>query len=243
MTQLLSARISFKINLKYFFGFVFTKDLTLFSCHKTFKSQDDVYKHANMCHEIIEPLMCDKCNQELISKAGLKKHMERYKGDVDERLASSHKPKQQQSKDKCTNGPKCRFLKEKRCLFVHKEQNKKHSDNEHRRNPEWSCYNCKEKFSSRQEKHSHKCQQHDAPSVEERRKNTECKRGQSCFRLAQGSCWFKHSSVQNRKGQQGHRSAGSNGLWCRYQDQCTTKDCSFKHFEQGFPTRKQTRRN
>ena len=164
--------------------------------------------------------------------------MEKCKGDKSP--ASSQK---QQSNEKCSNGPKCRFLRENRCLFVHKEQNKKHFDNEHRSKPEWSCYNCKEKFKSRQEKHSHKCQLHDALTVEERRKNTECKRGPSCFRLAQGSCWFKHSSVQSRKGQQGQRSAGSTGLWCRYQDQCTTRNCSSKHFEQGFPTRNKLRRN
>ena len=98
-------------------------------CHATFKSQDDIYKHANMCNEIIEPIMCEKCNRELISKAGLKKQLEKCTGG--NTPVSSHKPKQQQSKEKCTNGPKCKFLKENRCLFVHKEQNNRHSGKEH----------------------------------------------------------------------------------------------------------------
>ena len=47
------------------------------SCQATFKPQDDVYKHANECHVIIGPHMCHKCNMELVSKAGLNKHIER----------------------------------------------------------------------------------------------------------------------------------------------------------------------
>ena len=188
---------------------------------------------------LLNHLYVQKCNRELISKAGLKKHMERCTGG--ETPVSSHKQKQQPSKEKCTNGPKCKFLKEKRCLFVHKEQNNKHSGKEHRNNPEWSCHVCREKFTSQKEKHSHSCREHD--TVKERRKNTECNRGPSCFRLAQGSCWFNHSSVQNTRGHQGQRSAESKSLWCKYQDQCTDKNCSFKHFELGFQTRNQSRRN
>ena len=206
-------------------------------CKVTFKSQDDIYRHANVCSEVIEPLMCEKCNRELISKAGLEKHKERCNGF--EMPASTHKPKQKQSDEKCTNGPKCRFLKEKRCLFSHKEHNNKHSENDHRRKPEWSCPACKEKFTSQQEKHSHKCRQHDAQTVHERRKNTECNRGPSCYRLAQGSCWFKHSSVQKTSPQGVQRSA----LWCKWQDMCSNKSCIFRHFEQNFPQRRQPRNN
>ena len=163
--------------------------------------------------------------------------MERCKGD--RRPANSNKPVQEQSKDKCNNGPKCRFLKENRCLFVHKEQNNKHSGKEHRKNPEWNCHVCKEKFASQKDKHSHRCQQHDSDTVKETRKKTECRRGLSCFRLAQGSCWFKHSSVQNTRGQQGQRSAESKTssnatFWCKYQVKCTRNSCTYKHFDQGF---------
>ena len=237
-------------------------------CHETFKSQDDIYKHANVCSEIIEPLMCEKCNRELISKAGLKKHMERCKGDERPSTgpASSNKSKQQQSKEKCTNGPKCRFLKENRCLFGHKEHNNKHFGNEHRNTPEWKCHACSEKFANKNEKHSHKCQQHDYNTVEERRKNTECKRGPSCFRLAQGSCWFKHSPVQNTRGQQGvdsrpsHRGVdsrpsrqgvdsrpsrqGDNLRPCKFGARCDRiLTCGFLHLAKDFLTSQGGRRN
>ena len=207
-------------------------------CHITFKSTEDIYKHANTCSEIIEPFMCEKCNRELITKAGLEKHMERCKGE--ERPAGSNKTKQ--SKEKCTNGPKCRYLKENRCLFAHNEQTKKHTGMDHRRNTKFDCQICKEKFNNQQEKHNHNCQ-HEKKSVQDRRKNTECNRGPSCFRLAEGSCWFKHSSVLKRPVQQGQKSTESKTLWCKYQDQCTTRNCSYKHFELGFQTRRQSKRN
>ena len=142
-------------------------------CHAIFKSQDDVYKHANVCSKVIAPLMCEKCNCELISKAGLKKHMERCKGD--QQPNSSKKPQNQQSKEKCTNGPKCRFFKENRCLFFHKEQHSKHMEKEPRKKQELSCQTCYKLFSNLKEKHSHSCGQHEHKNVEERRKNTDCK--------------------------------------------------------------------
>ena len=205
------------------------------TCLATFKSQEDVYKHANKCHEIIEPLICEHCNCELVSKAGLKKHMGRCKGG--DTSVSSQNIKQHQSKEKCTNGPKCQFLKENRCLFVHTEKNKKHSSKEHRKFTELNSHICRQKFASQEEKRSHSCQEHD--TVMARRKNTDCNRGPSCFRLAQGSCWFKHSTVQNRRRQQGKRSAESKTssnttLWCQYQDKCTRNSCTYKHFDQGF---------
>ena len=209
-------------------------------CQITFKSQEDVYKHANTCSEVIEPIMCDKCDRELITKAGLEKHRERCKGDA--RPSSSNKSKQKQSKEKCINGPKCKFLKENRCLFVHIEENKKHSGRDHRINTELNCYVCKEKINNQQEKHTHKCQ-HEKKSLQERRKKPECNRGPSCFRLAEGSCLFKHSSVLQRKTQQGQRSAETKTLWCKYQDQCTTRNCSYRHFEMDFQTRSHAQRN
>ena len=50
------------------------------SCQATFQTQDDVYNHANACHVINGPYMCEKCNRELVNKAGLAKHIERCKG-------------------------------------------------------------------------------------------------------------------------------------------------------------------
>ena len=120
-------------------------------CHAIFKSQDDIYKHANVCSEIRAPLMCEKCNCELISKTGLEKHMERCNGE--ELPTINKKPMQQQSKEKCTNGPKCKFLRENRCLFVHKEhQNSKHIEKEHRRILEIRCQNCRKNIFKPQRK-------------------------------------------------------------------------------------------
>ena len=87
-------------------------DCTL--CQATFKKKEDVYSHANNCSKVIAPLMCNKCNIELISRAGLKRHIEKCQ-------------KSQSSKknmgDACTNGPDCRFLRENRCLYDHDEAN------------------------------------------------------------------------------------------------------------------------
>ena len=54
--------------------------------------QGNINKHANDCSEIIASLMSERCNRELISKAGLEKHIKRCKGD--ERPAIIPKSKQ-----------------------------------------------------------------------------------------------------------------------------------------------------
>ena len=51
-------------------------------CKATFKTRDDFYNHANNCSEVIAPLMCEKCNIELVSKAGLKKTHRKMPGQV-----------------------------------------------------------------------------------------------------------------------------------------------------------------
>ena len=214
-------------------------------CHITFKSEEDIYKHANVCSEVLDPIICEKCNCELITKAGLEKHVKRCKG---ENRPGFTKTKQQQSKEKCTNGPMCRFLKENRCLFVHNEQNRKHSGRSQepwqtvqRRRPKQvlHCNNCEEKFNSREEKQRHKCQhagarRQDRLEPSTRRKDIECFRGPNCFRLANDTCWFKHSLVQSSSSHRGQEKASNTTLWCKYQDKCTNSSCSYKHFGQGF---------
>ena len=214
-------------------------------CHITFKSEEDIYKHANVCSEVLEPIICEKCNCELITKAGLEKHVKRCKG---ENRPGFTKTKQQQSKEKCTNGPMCRFLKENRCLFVHNEQNRKHSGRSEepwqtvqRRRPKQvlHCNNCEEKFNSREEKQRHKCQhagvrRQDRLEPSTRREDIECFRGPNCFRLANDTCWFKHSLVQNSSSHRGQEKASNTTLWCKYQDKCTNSSCAYKHFGQGF---------
>ena len=88
------------------------------NCKVFFKSQSDYYKHANNCSVVIEPLICDTCNIELVSKAGLKKHMEKCNDNSRKSKASREEPKED-----CLNGPDCRFLKQNRCLYNHNEPN------------------------------------------------------------------------------------------------------------------------
>ena len=111
-----------------------------------------------------------------------------------------------------------------------------------RKKAEWICQVCEEKFSSREEKHKHIEKKHDNGSKQPmnqkdqtmRRKDIECKRGKSCFRLANGTCWFKHSSVTKSSPQREQRFSPVSELWCQFQENCSRNDCKFKHFEQGF---------
>ena len=208
-------------------------------CHTTFKSQDEVYAHANKCSEVLEPLLCDKCNRELISKAGLKKHMDRCNGD--ERPAKKNQ-------EECWNGAQCKFRKQNRCSYFHSEQPRSEEpwQTAQRRRPKQprpaqvlNCNNCKKKFTSREEKQNHKCnhveerrRDHIQPTT--RRKDIECSRGPNCFRLANGTCWFKHTSVRNSSPHMGQEKSSNSTLWCRYQDKCTRSSCEYRHFEQGF---------
>ena len=83
-------------------------------CKTFFKSPSDFYEHANKCAQIIEPLICDNCNIDLVSKAGLKKHIEKCQA----------KSTESSSEEACTNGPDCKFLKQNRCLYYHDVRNK-----------------------------------------------------------------------------------------------------------------------
>ena len=88
-------------------------------CKAIFKSQEDTYTHANKCSKIIGPYMCENCNLELISRAGLEKHNKRCHADNTENILKSHK-------DPCKNGANCRFHKAIRCLFQHEQPRKEH---------------------------------------------------------------------------------------------------------------------
>ena len=84
-------------------------------CKVFFKNMEDYYKHANKCTEVLEPLICRHCNIELISKAGLKKHIEK---------CNTESPfTGEESNIACTNGPECKFFRQGRCLYYHEEEN------------------------------------------------------------------------------------------------------------------------
>ena len=220
-------------------------------CKVTFDTQDDVYKHANECTAVIEPFMCEKCNRELISKVGLKKHIEKCKGEN----MTATKPKQKKSTEKCFNGPSCVFLKRDGCRYVHDKQDTeqpwtKVQRGKKQRAPlpqgrpdqQLSCDQCKKMFKGKEEKRRHVCTKHQSKQQEqeEKRKNTECRRGSSCFRLANNTCWFKHSELLNKSPQRGQGRVQS-VLWCQFQDQCNKSSCTYKHFEQDFLQRNPSR--
>ena len=94
--------------------------------------QGNINKHANDCSEIIASLMSERCNRELISKAGLEKHIKRCKGD--ERPAII--PKSKQKKIVPIMDQSVDSLRRKRCLFSNKEQHTSHSGKDPRRKPE-----------------------------------------------------------------------------------------------------------
>ena len=159
--------------------------------HATFKSQEDVYKHANDCSEVVGPFLCDMCNRELISSSGLKKHMDRCKG---------YEMPAKKSKEECWNGAECKFLKYNRCSYSHPEKPTSEEpwktvqgrrSKKRRSDQILPCNNCKEKFKSPREKQNHKCRQHDVnrrdhiqPRERKMKKDIECSRGPNCFRLA-----------------------------------------------------------
>ena len=208
-------------------------------CRTTFKSQDDIYAHANKCSEVIEPLICEKCNRELISKDGLKKHMGRCKGD---------EGPAKKGQEKCWNGAQCKFHKQNRCSYFHPEKPRSEESwrTVQRSRPKQprpaqvlDCNKCKETFRSREEKQNHMCQYGEArkrghTETSSRRKDIECSRGPNCFRLANGTCWFKHTSVRNSLPHRGQEKSSNTDLWCKYQDKCTNNRCTYRHFEQGF---------
>ena len=77
-------------------------------CKANFKSQEDIYRHANKCELVVGPYMSHNCNHELISKAGLTEHIE----DKPSQSVNSYD-------EPCKNDPNFRFLKAKKCLFKH----------------------------------------------------------------------------------------------------------------------------
>ena len=77
-------------------------------CKVTFKTQSDYYEHANNYSQVIQPLICENCNIELLSKAGLKKHIEKCKAKSTNKTSSN----KAESEEACNNGPDSRFLKQ-----------------------------------------------------------------------------------------------------------------------------------
>ena len=207
-------------------------------CKTNFKSQEDVYSHANKCDKIIGPFMCDNCNRELISKAGLTKHIEKCHGD---------KPSQSEHGK---NGPNCRFLKAKRCLFRHDQ----------RQEEPWTLIQQKRQRRQVQAPSQHKKfqQQHRQAKHQQQRQSAQqksvCRNGPGCIFLKHNRCNFKH--IENRqearttadkqsRSSAPHRSGLQSTLrQCKFGNKCDKgSNCSFLHLPSDFLPKQGGRRN
>ena len=191
-------------------------------CHASFKNQDDYYNHANNCSQVIEPLMCETCNIELISRAGLKRHTEKcQKKSSDSNTAFS---------EACTNGPDCRYFKEDRCHYQHDEPNnqpwervqhrrqgrqnqrrqpfrqqqpqarqhspRQHSSRQHSSRQHSPCQNSPRQNSPRQQLPRQKLPRQQLP----RQQLQECRNGPECIFWKHDRCNFAHSGSRQLTG-------------------------------------------
>ena len=172
-------------------------------CQATFKSKEDVYNHANKCTELIDPIMCDGCNYELISKAGLEKHRKRCQGGQ----------AKEDYNEACTNGPNCRFLRQNRCLYNHEETNDQPWEKvQHRRQGRKQTQAVQQQVQSRQQLPRQQVQsrqplprQQQVQSRQQlprqevqsrqqlpRQKDMECRNGSGCIYWKHDRCNFLH---------------------------------------------------
>ena len=186
------------------------------SCQKTFKTQDDVYKHANKCHVINGPYMCNKCNRELVSKAGLAKHIERCKGE--ENLEEEYN-------EACTNGPDCKFKRQNRCLYRHDESDEQPWQKvQSRRQGKQQArqQQPRQQVQSRQQQPGQQGllrQQQPRQQVQSRQKlprqqvqsrqQDECRNGLGCIYWKYNRCHFTHSGPRPRHSVDSRQSRGS----------------------------------
>ena len=214
-------------------------------CNVIFKSQEDYYKHANNCSEICDPNMCEYCNMELVSKAGLIKHMEKCK----------KKQKVGRAKDKCTNGPKCKYHKENRCSFEHDTEGEQPwKVVKHRVNGKPQNIHHKQQHSSNQQnqnkqhipKHQQKTGRYDQAK-------DECRNGPSCIFLKHNKCRFSHketrqdrsSTSQQTRGGAPKQGGPTNLLRpCKFGNKCNQGvNCTFLHLPTDFLPQQGGRRN
>ena len=168
-------------------------------CKVTFKSQSDYFEHANNCSQVIEPLICENCNIELVSKAGLKKHVEKCQAKV-----TKSSSKRAESEEPCTNGPECRFLKQNRCLYYHDEPNEepwqRAQPRRHDRHSRQQVQSKQQQVQPRQQPPRHR--------VQSSQQDKKCKNGPGCIYWKHDKCNFLHTGprlqgVESRSRHQG----------------------------------------
>ena len=189
-------------------------------CKVSFKTKEDIYKHANDCSEVIEPFMCNKCNCELISKAGLKKHTKRCQGVVGHDI----------NQDECKNGPSCWFLKHNKCNYKHsqpneqpwqKVQHKRHGRQQGRQQLQQQG---QQKQLGQQQQQSGRQQPWQDQS---RSKSIPCKNGPRCSFLRDNRCLFLHDKQQHGQPRPDSRQLSRSGAQKRNVSQSQVKPCKF----------------
>ena len=190
---------------------------------------------------------CSFCKVDFYSNEARKNHI---CSDHEFQTVAEQIRAQKRKQTECTHGPNCYRAQRNRCWFKHSQpinvlphrvqvpgdqqgQVQQASRQGHNQRDQ-------EQQRQGQQRQGQLGQGQQGQEQEQRRKNTECRRGSSCFRLANNTCWFKHSEVLNISPQQGHVQTQP-ALWCQLQDQCTNASCTYRHFGQGFPQRNLSR--
>ena len=157
--------------------------------------------------------MCEKCNIELVSKAGLKRHTEKCQAK-----STSSPGNPVDSTEECTNGPECRFFRQNRCLYYHDEPSEEPWQ---RVQPRRQGRQGRQQTQTRQQVHPRQQLQSRRQLPAQQRARTreelprqqlqECRNGQGCIYWKHDRCNFSHSG-QKHKGlgsRQQHQGLGS----------------------------------
>ena len=143
--------------------------------------------------------MCDRCNRVLISKAGLKKHMERCQ---EVQVA----PKEIEV---CQNGPDCCYLREDRCRYRHDQTREKPwiiiQNRRQGRKSHVNQHQARSHQQSKQQKKPINPQHHNknqhGPKQHGRHGQTKdvCRNGPSCIFLKHNKSNFFHKQSEQRR--------------------------------------------
>ena len=179
--------------------------------------------------------MCNKCDRELISKAGLKKHRERCQGvdgqDVQALIVDSQL-------DECRNGPSCWFLKHNKCSFQHDEpkempwkkvQPMRHSRQHGYQQKQEQQQHVQPKQQGQKQQHQPQ-QQPRKQQPKQRHTRSEsiiCKNGPRCRFLRDDKCLFLHEKQQHQQPRQDSRQPSSSGAQNKNVSTNQLKPCKF----------------
>ena len=151
--------------------------------------------------------MCEKCNIELVSRAGLKGHTEKCQ----KKSYSTNEA----LNEKCANGPDCRYFKEDRCHYQHDEPNDQPWERvQHRRQGRQKNQKRQpqaRQHSPRQQPPRHLPSRQQSPREQSPRQQShrqqsprqqlqECRNGPGCIYWKHDRCNFAHSGSRQQTG-------------------------------------------